>query len=90
MYEHSYYPRMAACAGCGQVPVINSRGQVVDRHDCAYVQVVNGLLDEAADAADRSLGLRLATGGVRGNVSEAWDATYHRAVDRITRERGVR
>lgn len=71
------------CARCGYQPIVNSWGRVVDLHDCGLVRAIDGLVEEAAAAADRSAQFRRMT-------SYEWDATYHRAMNRLARERGLR
>lgn len=45
---------LRACRQCGQTPVINSRGEVVDLHHCRYVRAVDALIEHAEASADRS------------------------------------
>ena len=74
------------CPGCGCRPVINSRGEVVDRHDCAYVRKVNTLVDEAAKSATKSMQYKQV---LPTAWAEEWDACFHRAMEHLRGLAGV-
>lgn len=65
------------CPGCGQEPVVNSRHQLVDRHDCGYVRRVNALAELAAEQTPEH------------HDGDYWDAAYHRRVDWLRAQAGL-
>jgi hypothetical protein len=67
---HTFKP----CVGCGQVPVINTRLEVIDRHNCRYVQTVNALIEPAAEAAEKSFAYwkTLHPNGIKQDPGSDW------------------
>lgn len=76
----------AECSGCGHRPVINSRGEVVDRHDCSYVRQVNVLVEKAAKNATKSMQFKQV---LPTEWDSEWDACYHRAMEHLRATSGV-
>lgn len=89
--QHSYYDRNRRVAGYATQ---DSEFNLVDKHDCRYVDAVDALIPRAAEIAQRETELEFKlepNASIIGRAEkEFWDRSYHQAMGALAREAGIR